>query len=161
MCYCCHHLSCEGDMNTTRSPWETLVSILEKHCSVADPEGIPWVWRAALENTIHKRTMHTTLALKLRTSALTVAITHVSTPVSRIRREHGLHARTYYQRHVATIETMSEALLPLQLGIAICYQYESAYFPAPYADNQLLCSCCGPKRSHAFNSAGCKHNNQV
>ena len=22
--------------------------------------------------------------------------------------------------------------------MAICYQYESAYFPAPYADNQLL-----------------------
>ena len=50
------------------------------------------------------------------------------------------------------------ALLPLQLGIAICYQYESAYFPAPYADNQLLCSLCGLKRSHAFNSAGFKHN---
>ena len=32
----------------------------------------------------------------------------------------------------------------------ICYQYESAYFPVPYVDNQLLCSLCGPKRSHAF-----------
>ena len=30
--------------------------------------------------------------------------------------------------------------------MVICYQYESAYFPAPYADNQLLCSLCGPKR---------------
>ena len=45
------------------------------------------------------------------------------------------------------------ALLPLQLGMTICYQYESAYFPVPYADNQPLCSLCGPKRSHAFNSA--------
>ena len=31
----------------------------------------------------------------------------------------------------------------------ICYQYESAYFPTPYADNQLLCSLCDPKRGHA------------
>ena len=53
------------------------------------------------------------------------------------------------------------ALLPLLLGMVICYQCESAHFPAPYADNQLLCSLCGPKRSHAFNSAGSKHNNQV
>ena len=29
-------------------------------------------------------------------------------------------------------------ILPLQLRMAICYQYESAYFPAPYADNQLF-----------------------
>jgi len=48
---------------------------------------------------------------------------------------------------VAIIETMSKlnkgfihSLLPLQLGMAICYQYESAYFPAPNADNQLLCN---------------------
>ena len=45
--------------------------------------------------------------------------------------------------------------------MAICYLYESAYFPAPYADNQLLYSLCDPKRSHAFNSASFKHNNQV
>ena len=39
--------------------------------------------------------------------------------------------------------------------MAICYQYaESAYFPAPYADNQLFCSLCSPKRSHAFNFCG-------
>ena len=31
-------------------------------------------------------------------------------------------------------------LLPPQLGMVICYQYESTYFPAPYADNQLFCS---------------------
>ena len=53
------------------------------------------------------------------------------------------------------------AMLPLQLEMAICYLYESAYFPAPYADNQLLYSLCDPKRSHAFNSASFKHNNQV
>ena len=71
----------------------------------------------------------------------------VSTPVSRIQRTHSLRT---HQRLVATIETMSKlrlihALLPLHLGMAICYQYESAYFPAPYVDNQLLCSFCGPK----------------
>ena len=45
-------------------------------------------------------------------------------------------------------------MLPLQLGMATCYQYENAYFPAPYADSHLLCSLrCGSKRSHAFNSA--------
>ena len=48
------------------------------------------------------------------------------------------------------------ALLPLQLVMLICYQNESAYFPAPYVDNQLFCSLCGPKQSHAFNSAGFK-----
>ena len=31
--------------------------------------------------------------------------------------------------------------------MAICYQYESTYFLAPYVDNQLLCSLCGPRRS--------------
>ena len=54
-----------------------------------------------------------------------------------------LHSLCAHQKHVATI--MSElkfihALFPLQLGIAICYQYESAYFPMPFVDNQLLCS---------------------
>ena len=48
------------------------------------------------------------------------------------------------------------ALLPLQLVMPICYQNESAYFPAPYVDNQLFCSLCAPKQSHAFNSAGFK-----
>ena len=43
-----------------------------------------------------------------------------------------IRSRIHYPKHVATIETMSElklihALLPLQLGMAICYQYESAY----------------------------------
>ena len=33
----------------------------------------------------------------------------VSTSVSRIRHAHGLRARIYYQKHVATIETMSKA----------------------------------------------------
>ena len=57
-------------------------------------------------------TTHTTLTLELRTSASTVVYypsnTHVSTPVSRIRRSHGLHARLHYKKYVATIETMSE-----------------------------------------------------
>ena len=37
------------------------------------------------------------------------------------------------------------ALLPLQLGMAISYQCESAYFRAPCTDNKLLCD---PKRNH-------------
>ena len=56
-------------------------------------------------------------------------------------------------------DVLATPLLPLQLGMAICYQDESAYFPAPYLDNQLICSLCDPKRSRAFNSAGFKHNN--
>ena len=39
-------------------------------------------------------------------------------------------------------------LLPPQLGMAICYQYESAYFPAPYADNQQFCSLWPEAESH-------------
>ena len=38
--------------------------------------------------------------------------------------------------------------LPLQLGMAICYQYESAYFPVPNADNQLFCSLWSEAESH-------------
>ena len=53
------------------------------------------------------------------------------------------------------------AMHPLQLGMGICYQYERAYFPAPYVDNQLLCSLYNPKRSHTSDSAGSKHNNRV
>ena len=59
---------------------------------------------------MHKRSTYTTLTLELPTSASTVADnTCVSTPVSRIRCAHGLRARIYYQKHVATIETVSEA----------------------------------------------------
>ena len=38
------------------------------------------------------------------------------------------------------------------IGMGICYQYESANFSAPYADNQLLCSLCGLKQSHPYNN---------
>ena len=69
----------------------------------------PLFLRADFENTMRKRSTYTTLTLELRTSASTVAITHVvSTSVSRIPRAHGLRARKCYQKHVATIETMSE-----------------------------------------------------
>ena len=59
----------------------------------------------------------------------------------------GLHACIYYQEYVATIKTMSEAskrikvihaLLFMQLGMVICYQYESSNFSTPYVDNQPL-----------------------
>ena len=91
---------------------------------------------------------------------------HVSTPVSRIRCAHGLYVHVYTTRKKQRVKQASKLklihpLLPMQLGMAVCYQYESAYFPTPYADNQLLCSLCGLKQSHAFNSAGFKYNNQV
>ena len=53
--------------------------------------------------------MYTTLNLELHTLASTVAITHVSSPVSRIRHAHGLRARIYYHKYVAIIETMIKA----------------------------------------------------
>ena len=50
------------------------------------------------------------------------------------------------ERKWASELKLIHVLLLLQLGIAIvCYQYdyENTYFPAPYTDNQLLCSLCG------------------
>ena len=74
--------------------------------------------------------------------SFTVAITpHVSTHVSRIRRAHDLPEEHDNHRDNERSERANEskdfihALLPLQLGMVICYQYESAYFPAPYAAN--------------------------
>ena len=107
--------------------------------------------------------------------SFTVPITHVCQPnnFSRMTRARPTCTYIYYQKHMATIETMSEArewikvkvfihaLLPLQLGMVICYQYESAYFPMPYANSELLCSLCDPKRNHSFDSAGSKHSNYV
>ena len=110
----------------------------------------PLFGRAAFENTTLKRT------------------THVSTPVSRIRRAHGLYVHVYATRSTwqpsrqwakrASELKFIHALLRLQLGVAIRYQYESAYFPVPYADNQLLCNLCGPKWSHAFYSVSRSSN---
>ena len=105
--------------------------------------------------------------------SVTVAITHDLNSIFPVSTHaHDLRARIHYQKHMATIETMSEArerikakiffihvMHPLQLGMAICYQYESAYFPVPYADNQLLCSLCDLKRSHISDSVGFKCNN--
>ena len=54
-----------------------------------------------------------------------------------------------------TMRKHTTPTLPLQLGIVICYQYESTSFPVPYADNQLFYnSLCRLKGSHTFNSAG-------
>ena len=104
---------------------------------VADPEGVPWVpWNSSLEglpSNMRKRTTYTTLTLELRTSASALAITmdniirvlyypcnntRVSTSVSRIWCAHGLYVHVYiyiyiyiyiyFQKHVATIETISE-----------------------------------------------------
>ena len=99
--------------------------------------------------TMRKLSAYTALTLELRTSASTVAITHVCQLLHQEFDARMACVHVYYQKHVATMGTMSEAsernklihaLLRLQLGMAICYQYEGAYFPAPYVDNQQLCS---------------------
>ena len=146
---------------------------------MADPKGVPWVpWNPSFEGlpskilyaqTYYEHYAHTGATHSSFNSSNNA---RVSTPVSRIQCAHGPRARIYYQKHVATIETMSEASERIKaysciafsapiVGMVICYQYESAYFPAPYADNQVLCILCGPKWNHTFNSAGFKHNNQV
>ena len=38
------------------------------------------------------------------------------------------------------------ALLPLQLGIVMCYQYETAYFPAPYVDTSCFAASAAQSR---------------
>ena len=51
-------------------------------------------------------------------------------PLSRIPPAHSLRAKR-------ASKVFIHALFPLQPRMAIYYRYESAYFPAPYADNQL------------------------
>ena len=89
--------------------------------------------------------------------SFTVAITHVCQliPVSRIPRAQSLRARIMSE---ASSERIKANLLFMYCSLCSqgwrYYQYESAYFPAPYADNQLLCSLCDPKQSHAFEFCG-------
>ena len=69
----------------------------------------PLFLRAAFENIMCKCSIYTTLTLELCTSASTVAITHVSQLLHQEFDVHkGLRAHKYYQKHVETIETMSE-----------------------------------------------------
>ena len=120
---------------------------------MADPEGVPWVLsnlcfeglpsKLPCANALPTLRLH---CMGLRTSA------RVSTPASRIRRAHGLCARKYYQKHVQTVETVSElklihALLPLQLGIAICNQYRrTLIFPRfTRITSCFAASAAGPK----------------
>ena len=101
----------------------------------------PLFWRAAFENTMRKRTMYTTLTLELRTSASRIAITHVCRLLyqefdARMAYVHVYTMRSTWQPSRQWVKRVSKlnlihALLPLQLGMAICYQFESAYFPAP------------------------------
>ena len=82
--------------------------------------------------------------------------------------ENSYYAQTYGYIHYAHTEgTQIKAkvylciAVSLQLEMGRCYQYESTYFPAPYANNQLFCSLCSSKQIHAFNCGGFKHNNKV
>ena len=113
--------------------------------TVADPEGPSFeglpskILCANVLRTLHS---HWSYAFSFNSSNNACVSTHV------IRRA-WLRAHIYYQEHVATSELkLIRTLLPLQLAMAmmaICYQYESTYIPAPYADNQLLCSLCSQK----------------
>ena len=151
-----------------------------------DSRGVPWIpwipWiqplfeglPSKLLNTMRKRSTYTIYA---HTGATYFGFNSSNNDVCRFLFQEfdadlRAHARKYYQKHVATIETVSEAIERIKVysciapsaasdGDMLVYQYEIAYFPAPYPDNQLLCSLCGPKRSHAFNSVGFKHSNQV
>ena len=88
----------------------------------------PLFWRAAFENTIHKGIRTLCSHCSYMHFSFTVAITHMCQliPVSRILRAHSLH------EHIIISEVSDHKVfipLPLQLGMAIYYQYESAYFP--------------------------------
>ena len=88
----------------------------------------PLFWRAAFENTIHKGIRTLCSHCSYTHFSFTVAITHMCQliPVSRILRAHSLH------EHIIISEVSDHKVfipLPLQLGMAIYYQYESAYFP--------------------------------
>jgi len=120
----------------------------------------PLFWRAAFENIMRKRTHTGATHFSFK-----VAIMHNLNSIISCIDARMTYVHVYTNR---SIETMSElkqrffcyAMHPLQLGMSICYQYESAYFPAPCADNQLLCTLCDPKRSHTSDSVGeSKRNN--
>ena len=105
----------------------------------------------------------TPVSPELRTSASTVAIMHVC----QLQYQEFDACMRYYKKHVTTIETMSEeskqikelihALLPLQLGMAICNQYENAYFPRITSCFAASAARSGVTPLVVF----CKNNNQV
>ena len=96
--------------------------------------------------------------------SFTVAIIHVCQLNNFLYQELDAH----YLKHVEPLRQWAKwaskgfihALPPLQLGMAICYHYDSAYFSVPYMDNQLLCSLRDSNRSHTFGSTGSKHNHR-
>ena len=107
---------------------------------MADPEGVQWVlWNPSLKGSLRKyaQTYYVHYAHTGATHfSFTVAITHdlhVSTPVSRIRRVHDLRARIYYQKHMATIETMSEARERIEAKV-----FYSCNAPSAARDGDML-----------------------
>ena len=98
--------------------------------------------KGCLRKYYAQRTTYTTLTSELRMhfNFNSSNNARVSTPVSRIRRVHGPRAhnilpqargnhRDNERRERASELKLIHALLPLQLGMLICYQYESAFFP--------------------------------
>ena len=76
----------------------------------------PLFWRAAFKTTMCKCIMYTMLTLELRTSA----------SVSSIWRMHGLCAHTMSE--ASKRKGCHSCLLPLQIGMAICYQMRVLIF---------------------------------
>ena len=81
--------------------------------AVADPEEVQWVpWNPSLEGYLRKRTTYTTYTHTRATHfSFTVAITH-DLPCVNSYQEFDARCPTrtlYYQKYMATIETMSEA----------------------------------------------------
>ena len=106
--------------------------------------GRKWAWfskifegaqaRPTLRTPLHE-ILDPPLALQLHISNNA----RVSTPLSRIRRAHDLCSRIMSEasERIKAKVLFVYYIFPLQLRMAM-YQYESAYFPTPYADNQLL-----------------------
>ena len=125
-------------------------------------EGLPS--KILCANALRTLCSHWSYALQLQQQYIIHQLNaHVSTPVSRIQRVHGLCAHLYYQKHVANIETMSEASKWSKVYSCIAPSVARGGFMLSVSltqiTMQLLCSHWGLKQSHAFNSAGFKHDN--
>ena len=142
-------------LHCSQANLEALKKLPHSDWPVADPEGVPWVpWNPSFEGLPSKilcanvlLCSHWSYALQLH--CIQQKRTCVSSIISFINKlfvAHGLRARIM-SKASERIKSKSCVAPSANTGrMAIYYPYESAYFPGPYADNQLLCSLCGPKR---------------
>ena len=120
--------------------------------TVADPEGVPWVPQNPSFEGLPSKILCTNVLLHshwsyaLQLHCIQQKRTCVSLIISCLKKlfdAHGLRARIM-SKASERIKSKSCVAPSANTGkMAICYQYESAYFPAPYTDNQLLCSLVG------------------